>query len=859
MVPRGRLADLVDRAVEHPVTLVAAPAGWGKTALLSTWAHARRESGSPVAWLTLGPDDDHRRRFWMEFVAALGEASERLSRLAVPPRGDVDLFLPALVEELSKLDHPVFVVLDELHELPDGAALADLEALVENCPDALRLVVSTRADPPLRLERLRLTGRLAEIRERDLRFTLDETGELLALLGVDLMEADTRLLWERTEGWPAGLGLAGLALENHDDPHAFVAAFAGNERTVSDYLLTEVVDRQSPETLEFLLRTCIVERLTGDLADVLTESSGGERKLEELVRGSGMVTAEGLPGSYRYHGLFTDVLRLELRRRLPEELSELHRRAGRWYARERMAAPALHHATTAEDWPLVAETLGDHWLAMVMAGEGQLLRELLTRLPEELIEQDAEVALALAGGLLDDGQDARADEYLLRAHRHASGLPEARARRFRVTSTATMLYRARLRGDLEETLSTARELLSQPWQHSVAHELRALVLANLGVAEFWAGELDIARDHLREAAGLAAECGSDYVRFQAEAYAAGLEVAQGRIAQGERRAEVAIRLAQRRGWTALPAAAMAYQALASIHIYRNELDVAQRLVERSRAGIVRSPERFGPLSLALVQARLLIARGEPLTALDALRGGLRAAGEGLPSFLAVTSAMFEAELHELLGDSGRARETLERLDAMSDGSDAALGLARLELSGGRPGAAVRHVAEFFGDERRPVRAYAAIEGWLLDALARDALHDEEGALRSIEAAMDLAEPRGFRNLLVRYGAPVRSLIRRRIERGTAHRAFAGSVLAALNGDGNGHGRPPAPLLDPLSERELAVLRFLPTMLSNAEIAGELFVSVNTVKTHVKHVYRKLDVNDRRSAVERARELQLLSA
>jgi LuxR family transcriptional regulator, maltose regulon positive regulatory protein len=360
------------------------------------------------------------------------------------------------------------------------------------------------------------------------------------------------------------------------------------------------------------------------------------------------------------------------------------------------------------------------------------------------------------------------------------------------------------------------------------------VLANLGIVEFWAGDHDDAAEHLHAAAGLARECDADYVSFLAEAYGAGVDIAQGRIDQGERRAEIAVAFAQRRGWAHLPPASVAYQSLAAVRIYRDELDIADAFVQRSRPGVATSPERFGPLALALVEARLLIAKGEPMTALDSLQGGLRAAGEPLPAFLGVTSAMFEAELHDLLGDADRARATLERLAAQRHGSEAALGLARLDLGTGRPETALAHLVEFFGDERAPVRAYAPIEAWLLDALARDAVRDEAGALASIENAMDLAEPRGYRNLLVRYGAPVRSLLRRRIERGTAHRAFAGSVLAALDGASrNGNGA--TPLLDPLTERELAVLRFLPTMMSNAEIASELFVSVNTVKTHVKHV------------------------
>ena len=248
-------------------------------------------------------------------------------------------------------------------------------------------------------------------------------------------------------------------------------------------------------------------------------------------------------------------------------------------------------------------------------------------------------------------------------------------------------------------------------------------------------------------------------------------------------------------------------------------------------------------------------KGEPLPALDLLVSAN--AGGPLPPFLRVSSGLLEAELWLGLGEPARARRRLAEIDA-EDASGAAVGLARLELASGDPGAAIRAVATFLADERDPVLPFARAEAWAIDAIARDAVHDEEGALRALERALDLAEPRGYAGILARYGGPLRSLLRRRVERGTAHRALAAQLLSTLGqGSAAGHA-PPTALLEPLSERELAVLRFLPTMMSNAEIASEMFVSVNTVKTHLKHVYRKLDVADRRDCVRRARELRLLS-
>ena len=301
--------------------------------------------------------------------------------------------------------------------------------------------------------------------------------------------------------------------------------------------------------------------------------------------------------------------------------------------------------------------------------------------------------------------------------------------------------------------------------------------------------------------------------------------------------------------------ATAYVALATVHLWWNELDEAERASELARDALGRSPEPMLPPVVAQIRARIHALRGDPVTALEVLRGGK--SDRKLPPWLRVTSAMIEAELWLSLGEPARARGSLETISSI-DVADPAITLARLELALGEPAEALRAIAGFLGDGREPVLPTSRTEAWAIDAIARDAIHDESGALRAIERALDLAEPRGYSNPIIRQGAPVRSLLRRRIAKGTAHRAFAGELLAVLEQEPGARQSTGDPLLEPLSDRELAVLRFLPTMMSNAEIAGEMFVSVNTVKTHLKHIYRKLDVSERRDAVRRGRDLHLLS-
>ena len=384
--------------------------------------------------------------------------------------------------------------------------------------------------------------------------------------------------------------------------------------------------------------------------------------------------------------------------------------------------------------------------------------------------------------------------------------------------------------------------------------MRALTLANLGIAEFWADDFEEALEHLQAAAGLALEFRNDFVLLIAKSYLAAVDARQGRLADAHNRARTAIQLAERGGWTEVPHTAIAYATLAMVHLWWNELDEAERAGDLARDALGAAASPCSPR-----WSRRSVRASRDCAATRSRRWSSCAAArpDKLPPWLRVSAAMIEAELWMALGEPTRARKALTTVSS-SELSDYAIPLARLELALGEPDAALRAVAGFLADDREALMPISRTEAWAIDAIARDAIHDEPSALRAIERALDLAEPRGYRNAILRHGAPVRSLLRRRIASGTAHRAFAGDLLSVLEREPAARSSNGDPLLDPLSERELTVLRFLPTMMSNAEIAGEMFVSVNTVKTHLKHIYRKLDVSERRDAVRRGRELRLLS-
>jgi LuxR family maltose regulon positive regulatory protein len=743
------------------------------------------------------------------------------------------------------------VVVDDFHSIRSPELIADLDPLLDGGEPNLRLLLSTRSDPPLRLERLRLNGLMSEIRAADLAFTLQETEELLAALG--LPSDDVELLWRRTEGWVGGLRLAQLSLERAEDPHAFVTTFAGDDRAVSDYLMSEVVHRQPAETLDFLLRTCVADRLTGELADTVTGGHEGEQTLRSLERGDGLVSAiDGHGRWYRYHPLLLQVLRGESRRLLPGEQAELNLRAARWHAVEGSALEAVRHAVEGDGWQLAADVIGERWMGLLMRGGGPTLLRLAERIPREVVRADPELALAVAGLRLAAGDDGGAAGLLDHASPAARELPDERRRRFQVSSTAVDLYRARLRGDVDAALAAARTVLDGDWDRDLAAEVRAFTLVNLGIAEFWAGATDSAGEHLQQAVGLALEASNEFVLFLAEGYAAAVDAQAGRLAEAWARADIALELAERHGWTRVAHAAVAYVALGSVHLWRGELPEAEQAAERAGAALAGSREPLLGPAVSVLRAGLLGLKGVPLTALDVLRGAT--ARPPVPRLLSVSAGLLEADIWLALGEPDRGRTVLAELGA----PEAAVGTARLLLAQGDPESALEAIAAFLADEREPVLPFARVEASVLAAIAHDAVRDEQAALEALERALDMAEPRGCAIAIVRYGAPLRSLLRRLMARGTRHRSLGDELLAMLERSTGPEAVVVAPLLEPLSDRELTVLRYLPTMMSNAEIAAEMYVSVNTVKTHLKHVYRKLDVTDRRDCVRRGRELRLLS-
>ncbi len=864
-VDRPTINRLMDADTMAPVTVVTAGPGWGKTLTAAAWAAGVPAVG-PVAWLSLDAEDNQRRTFWSGFVAAL--------RAAVPmPAGNpLATLTPGLAREtenlrrvtdgLAALPTPVVVVLDEFQVLHDPELLAEIAALLRRPLPQLRLVLLTRSDPSLPLHRLRLTHDLAEIRSQDLAFTVSEATALLAANHVEVSADGVELLVNRTEGWPAGLRLAALFLARQQGSRRQPSDFAGDDQAVVDYLHEEVMAWHSPQIRQFLMRTSIVERVNGGLAEALTGASRGQQHLEALEGSNAFVVGLG-PGRewFRYHSLLREMLLHRLTVAQPDQVPELHRRAARWFAEQGEVIEALRHAADAEDWTLFGRLFTTQAAPLTVSAERAALDRVLARVPVRLLWESAELALSAAARLLYAGRFEEMHPYLARA---TALLADCGAETRSATKVGALMMSAavlRGRGDIEGLLRTARSVLDElagpAMALPVASAYRTVALSNLGTGLLWFGRLAEAERHLTQALA-EAPGGLDVARVNVLSHLAVVAVSSGRLNEGFDRGTAAVAIVDARGWAPLPQGATAHLALALANVQWNHLDEAQAQLTLGRRAAVLDRAAHTAMELAQVQLDTCLGRlGAARDRMTQLRHD--SAGWELPTYLARWLETTEAEIDLAAGDPAAAMARLARLESRDEqGSPyprAFIGQARAALALGDTATATS-ILEPLRDADLP--AVVTVPVWLLTALIADRDRHDESAQRALARAIDIAAPEGIRRPFVDLGPtqlPRLLLAHRRIEGGRAE--FTDQLAADLGLEESTNTEASAPART-LSDRELSILRFLPTMMTNPEIAAELYVSVNTVKAHLKRIYAKLDVSNRRAAVHRARELGLLS-
>jgi len=835
LVERDRLATLLRSGLSQPVTLVCAPAGAGKTTLMSTVL------GSEAAWLSLEPGDDAPDRFWRAVLLALRNAGAELPALRDPSRRTADTFPPLLVNALAELPERVVLAIDDVQLIRSRSCLAQLAFLVLHAPPTLALVLGSRADPALPLHVLRVRGQLTEIRARELAFTAEEAAALLTAHELELPRDLIAALCARTEGWAAGLRLAALGLRASDDPERYVREFTGSDAVVGDYLVAEVLERLPARVRRFLLETSILERMTGELADAVTESDGGADTLDMLDRTNAFVVAVDQRRQwFRHHGLLAALLRARARRELGDALDERHRRAARWYAGCGMSVPALRHALEGGGPELGLEIVGASWFELLACGRSADILALIDRLPPERVQPGTAAIAACAA--FDAGDGAAGTTW---AEQAAAGAEQASgATREGTLDVLAVAEICAARGAADcDRASTAAQAIEPDARR------QAFVHLCVGEAALWAHRLDIAADELVQAATLAREAGYDYLTVTALGHLAVCEALKGDSGGVLRHAREALAIADH-GDAGEPAAAQLALGLTALA----ELRVREAHKRLGQARALPVPSRGFALMLAHAEAELHAVRGDPTDGLGVLDRFAVTAPVGTPApYERAVLGTLRARLHAALGDLDAAERAFA---AVADEAwlPVTVAGAQLKLAQGDPAGAVE-VLE--GGFERTVLERTRVERAVLLAVALEQSKDPAGAREAFEHALELAEPSGHRWAFLTFGRTIESLLRDRIRQGTQHRAFVGELLDALDEPERERTTIPA-LLEPLTDRERAILRFLPTRLSNNEMAAELFISCNTVKTHLRSIYRKLDVDRRNEAVRRARELKLLN-
>jgi LuxR family transcriptional regulator, maltose regulon positive regulatory protein len=867
LIQRGELLASLDRAAQARVTLISAPAGSGKTSLLRAWADG---PGQPyrLAVVQVRRDQRDAQQFWLAILTAVRHARGRPGEgepLAATPDFNEAAIAGRVLSDLAENRSKTFLIVDDLHELTSSEALEQLARLLEQLPDHVHAILATRRDLPLRLHKLRLAGELAEIRAADLRFSQHETRELLTASGIALSDAGAAKLHQRTEGWAAGLRLAAISLAGSSDPERFVDEFSGNSRTVAEYLLAEMLECQPAEVQRLLLRTSPLDRVNGELADLLTGHPGSERILLDLEDANAFVVSiDPARTWFRYHHLFADLLRLELRRRLPEGLPALHRLAATWFTEHGEIIDAIRHTQAAGDWSDAARLLADHSFSLTLDGQAETIQTLLRAFPPGAVTEGPDLPLARATSDLARGHLDEAAAHLTVAETSiASTLPD-RKHRLEVAIAALRLSLARHRGQLAGVIEQVRFLASPVSGQSdediaLDSDLRAVALMNLGIAEAWAlGNTDSER-HLQEGADLARTIGRPYLEVACLAqlaFASKIEP----FATTRQRCREAIALAELHGWGAEPVIAPALVNLAGALIWTGEFSEADRWLQRAARALETDTAPSIGLLLHLCTGLLLSSRRrlrEALTEYSAAER-LQAELEGSHA-LAGQLTGFRLATQARLGQVSEARAALAALDAqLAAAGEIDNARAVICLAEGNPAAALAAV-QYVLNGTAPIVGYVTVvDASILAALAHRRLGDQRAATAATERALSLSEADRLVLPFAMTGSV--ELLEAVPRHATAHAALLTDILDAMRGSSLApRDMPPRPEVEPLSQSELRVLRYLPTNLSRPEIASELSVSVNTVNTHIRNIYAKLQAQDRSAAVQRAREMRLLSA
>jgi LuxR family transcriptional regulator, maltose regulon positive regulatory protein len=907
VVSRPRLLERLNEGLYRKLTLISAPAGFGKTTLVSEWVAVIER---PTAWLSLDEGENDPARFLAYLVATLqtiaatiGEGVLDVLQSSQPPSPEA--MLTTLLNDITTIADHFVLVLDDYHVIDAQPVDQALAYLVEHLPLQMHLVIATREDPNLPLARLRARGQLTELRVADLRFTRSEAAEFLnQVMGLNLSADYIAALEDRTEGWIAGLQLAALSMQGEQDIPGFIQAFAGDHRYIVDYLVEEVLERQPASVRNFLLQTSILDRLSGPLCDAVTGQQDSNARLLALERGNFFVVPlDDKRQRYRYHHLFAEVLSAHLRAEQPDQVSPLHRRASAWYEQHGSAADAIRHALAAEDFARAAGLVELAVPAMRRSRQEATLLGWLKALPDEVLRSRPVLSAAYAQTLLVSGELEGVEARLSDAERWLDTTRDVSERasapsvemvvvdeeEFRRLPASIAVYRAaqaQALGDVTNTMKYARRVLDLASPDD--HLLRGSAAALLGLASWASGDLETAYRTYADGMAHVQRAGHLSDAIGCAIALADIRIAQGRLREAMRTYEWGLQLATKQGAPVLRGAADMYVGMSQLYCERNDLNAATQVLLRSKelgkhTGLPQNRYRW-----CVAMARIREAEGDLDDTLDLLHEAERLyVSDFFPNVRPVPASVSrvwvaQGRLSEALGwahEQGlSAHDDLSYLREFEH-----ITLARVLLAKSKSERTEHSLLEAMELLERLLHAAeegertgSIIEILMLQALAHQMQGDISAALRPLERALSLAEPEGYVRIFVDEGPPMAVLLARLHEharkrpRATLTNiplAYIERLLALLRGERVQEGISPAapsvpaaaqPLLDPLTERELEVLRLIAAGLSNRAIAARLVLALSTVKSYVNTIYSKLQVESRTQAVARARALHLLS-
>ncbi len=859
---RRRLEVALDRSFDTALTLVSAAPGFGKTVTVASWVRLRQVEHA-FAWLALDHTDDSSHAFWSDVLTAIRASG------AVPETSALNEIAPAsvfgvrevdgLLSRFADLRRPLVLVVDDFHLIEDRSVLDAVALLLEHLPPLLHLVLITRADPVLPLHRLRLAGQLTEVRSRDLAFTLDEASELFRLEGFELEPDQLSNLHRRTEGWPAGLRLAAMSLDP-DDLAASIDRVTGSDRAIAEYLVGEVIERLDVTDRDLLLRTSVVDRLSGDLADRLTDRTDGQQRLNRLVQSNAFVTSlDGDERWFNYHPLLRELLRHRLLLDHRALVPDLQRRVAAWYLERGDPIESIRYSVLAKDWDGAGRTLMT-CVPKILSVDAPALTSAIEPLARRAHTEPGLFELIAAAAshlrrrdftaMRQDSLEGR--QFLDRAP--ADIRPTAEV----VLDLFDQAY-CRMTGDAARQLVLCHAILrtidaTPRQQMPLARHLRAITTNNLGVGQVWTDDMDSAELTLADAERQLTDLGMEIALLNSVAYQSVTDAMTGRCRRAERGARQALELVERRGWGSEPQSLGLHLALGMVLNSRGRADQAVRAFARGLAISGPQTDRMVRLGLAVGSVEAAVLRSDVAAALEAdarVRAGLSrtpAAPIRMRRWAAVAGA-------EALLAAGLPAEALDRLGEPADDRGFStvwqrVWLARAHLELG----SLHRLEDVLSPVIEPGCQYRepAVTARLLLAIVADRQHRDGVALSHLTAAVDLACAEGIRRPFLQLGGRLAGALHRYRVLDGRNAEFVMEFLGDAPDDGTG-GRQ----VEHLTERELVVLKYLPTMLKAGEIADDLFVSVNTVKAHLRSMYRKLGVSNRREAVERARTLGLL--